>query len=267
MDIQFIDPVPAVLEEARRITGKDIEFIPRDNMPTYAIFKIARKSMPSHLIYYRKDHDDIINHIIVHECGHLFRIFRCPENQRLMPYSDREIKISALRKIEHEMTELAKVIPVEKIPSFMDFCYNGLVHQLTNLPPDIMIEKWIFNEFPALRQLQLKSLNKQLADSVVSFTKPESRMMPHTILYASNVMSYAFFRILGFHVGQNFIRQFRSMPYLDKGKELAALTEKEHVDSHQGDNLMIDKWADFLNVPNWFKWRNFEDIPSNYTNV
>lgn len=79
MDIQFIDPVPAVLEEAKRITGKDIEFIPRDNMSTYAIFKMARKkTCPPHLIYYRKDHDDIINHLIVHECGHLFQDFPLP---------------------------------------------------------------------------------------------------------------------------------------------------------------------------------------------
>lgn len=119
-----------------------------------------------------------------------------------MPYSDREIKNNALKKIEHEMTELVKVIPGERIPQLMDFCYNGLVHQLTNFPPDIMIEKWIFNEFPALRQLQLKSLNKQLADSVASFTMPESRLMPHTILYASNVMNYAFFVFWDFTSGR-----------------------------------------------------------------
>ena len=96
MDIHFIDPVPAVLEEVKNVTGKGIEFIVKDNLTTYAALKMARKDMPSHLIYYKKEHDEIINHLIVHECGHLFRIFKCPENQRLIPYSDQRIKHNAL---------------------------------------------------------------------------------------------------------------------------------------------------------------------------
>ena len=88
--------------------------------------------------------------------------------------------------------------------------------------------------------------------------------MPAQILNASNVMNYAFFRILGFHVGQNFIKQYSSSPCINKGKELAGLTEKEYSDSHQGDNLMIDKWAAFLNLSDWFKWRGFEDVPASY---
>jgi len=77
-------------------------------------------------------------------------------------------------------------------------------------------------------------------------------------------MNYAFFRSLGFHVGQNFIKQYSSSPCINKGKELAALTEKEYSENHRGDNLMIDKGAAFLNLYNWFKWRDFEDVPANY---
>jgi hypothetical protein len=27
---------------------------------------------------------------------------------------------------------------------------------------------------------------------------------------------------------------------------------------------MIDKWAAFVNISDWFKWRGFEDVPPNY---
>jgi hypothetical protein len=54
MDIQFIDPVPAVLEEVKNVTGKGIKFIPKENLATYAELKMARKDMPSHLIYYKE---------------------------------------------------------------------------------------------------------------------------------------------------------------------------------------------------------------------
>jgi hypothetical protein len=266
MDIQFIDPVPAVLEEVKNTTGKGIEFIAKENLAAsaYATIKMARKDMPSHLIYYKKDHDEIINHLIVHECGHLFRIFKCPENQRLMPYSDQQIKYNALKTIENEIMALTDILSEDQIAHLSDIWYNGPIHQVTNLPPDIMIEKWIFDQFPALRPLQLKSLNKQLTEAVAGLTKTLSRMTPPTILFASNVMNYAFFRILGLHVGQNFIRRYSSTPYISKGKELTSITEKDYDDSHEGDNLMIDKWAAFVNISDWFKWRGFEDVPPNY---
>jgi len=47
-------------------------------------------------------------------------------------------------------------------------------------------------------------------------------------------------------------------------KKLADLTEKEYSDDHRGDNLMIDRWAAFLNLTHWFAWRGFEDVPPGY---
>jgi len=264
MDIQFIDPVPAVLEEVKNATGKDIEFIVKEDLTTYAALKMARKDMPSHLIYYKKEHDEIINHLIVHECGHLFRIFKCSENQRLMPYSDQQIKYKALKTIENEIMALANILSEDQIAQIIDIWFNGLVRQVTNLPPDIMIEKWIYDQFPALRPLQLKSLKKQHSESMAGLTEMTHKVTPHTILFASNVMNYAFFRIIGLHIGQNFIRAYSSTRYIGKGKELASVTERNYIDSHEGDNVMIDRWAAFVNISDWFKWRGFEDVPPNY---
>jgi hypothetical protein len=264
MDLLLIDPVPAVLEEVRRLTGKGIEFIPKEDLPTFAALRMARKNMPSHIMFYKKEHDEIINHLIVHECGHLLRTFRCPENQRLIPYSDPEIKHAALRKIENEIAGIAKILPEDQTAHIIELWYSGLIRQLTNFPPDIMIEKWIYDRFPMLRELQLESIKKQHAEAVSGLTETVRKITPYAILFASNVMNYAFFRILGLHIGQNFTRQYSSTIYIGKGKELAAMTEKDHADSHEGDNIMIDKWASFLKISDWFKWRGFEDVPPDY---
>lgn len=266
MDIQFIDPIPEVLEEVKSTTGKGIEFVQKEDLPTYAAIQMARKNMPSHLIYYKKEHDEIINHLIVHECGHLLRTFKCPENQRLIPYSNQSIKYNALKKIENEIVDITKILSEDRIANFINFLYDGLIRQVTNLPPDIMIEKWIYDQFPMLRSLQLKSIKKQHAEAVSGLTEKFRKIAPYTILFASNVMNYTFFRILGLHIGQNFIRQYSSTSYIGKGKELAAITEKDYINSHEGDNIMIEKWANYLNISDWFKWRGFEDVPPDYCN-
>jgi len=177
------------------------------------------------------------------------------------------MKYHALKQMEREIMALSKTLSEDKIASIIDLWYTGLIRQVTNLPPDIMIEKWIYDQFPNLRTLQLKSLNKQLVESISGLSEAVRRITPYTILFASNVVNYAFFRILGLHIGQNFIKRYSSTPYLDKGKELFSITERDYDDSHQGDNLMIDKWAAFVNISDWFKWRGFEDVPPDYGKI
>jgi hypothetical protein len=43
-------------------------------------------------------------------------------------------------------------------------------------------------------------------------------------------MNYAFFRLLGLHIGQNLVREYSATNYLIKGKELAATTAKDYED-------------------------------------
>lgn len=263
MSLDFIKPVNELLEKVKELTGKDIEFIEKDDLPVYAGLKLARKHMPAHLLFYKTEHDEVINHLVAHECGHALRMFSVSEEKRLIPYSDNEIKLKALTEIEPEIQRVSKVLPFEKLTLIVNLWYSGLVSQVTNFPSDIMIEKWLFDDYPALRSYQLQSYNKQHQEAIAGLSKQIREITPRQILDASNVMNYAFFRIIGMHFGINYVRPYNSSPYFDKGKKLAAMTASD-INDYGGDIEMVTKWADFLNLSGWFAWRDFESTPEGY---
>ena len=78
-------------------------------------------------------------------------------------------------------------------------------------------------------------------------------------------MNYAFFRILKFHFGINFIERYNNTKYIGNGKKLASSTEAEYIDNYDGDIQMINKSADFLKLSNCFEWAGFENIPNSYS--
>ncbi|MFA5794954.1 MAG: hypothetical protein WC980_07835, partial [Candidatus Brocadiia bacterium] len=168
---------------------------------------------------------------------------------------------------QDDIHKLSKIFSAEKMPKLIDLWYEGLIKQLTNLSPDIMIEKWLYDTYPNLRHYQLQSIQKQHKDAMVGLSDEVSKMTPKKVFDACNTMNYAFFRILGLHVETNFIRPYNNSGYISKGKELAKITEENYADSYEGDIQMINKWAAFLDLKHWFEWTDFENVPAGYPNV
>lgn len=266
MSLDLVPDVKLILAEVEEISHKRIEFIEKEELSTYAGVKIARKNMPAHLIIYKREHGPIINHLIAHECGHIIRIYQAPEQKRVIPSTDDKIKLTALQEIEEDIIKLSKKIPFEKLSKFVNIWYDGLVRQLTNYPPDIMIEKWLYDKYPSLRPFQLESIQKQHKDALVGLSDEVRELTPEKMFYASNIMNYAFFRILGIHFGVNFIRPFYDSGFVGKGKALSKITEENYQNDFDGDVEMVNKWTAFFELGKWFVWADFENVPRDYLN-
>jgi hypothetical protein len=264
MGLQLIKPVRDILEKVRETTDKKVEFVEKNDLPTYAGIKMARKNMPAHLLFHKREYNELANHLIAHECCHILRMFSLPEEKRLIPMSNREIKYAALREMEAEITRISKIIPAEGVAEIFSLWLNGIVRQVTNHPPDIMIEKWLFDEYPELRPYQLQSIKKQHQEALSGLKDRVKEITPGKIFDASNIMNYVFFRIIGFHIKTNFIRPYSQTVYVGKGKELAEYTEKNYINNYEGDIKMIDYWANYLGLSKWFAWTSFGNVPENY---
>jgi len=227
----LIAPVKEILDKVKQTTSKEIQFVEKDDLTTYAALRMARKNMPAHIIFVKKEHDEIINHLIAHECGHVLRLFGVPEEKRLIAITNDQIKLNALSEIEAEIQELSTALPFDRLAQVVNLWYTGIFRQVTNFPPDIMIEKWLYDNYPELRQYQLKSIKKQHQEALTGLSTEVVNMTPLKFLDVSNIMNYAFFRILGFHFGINFIKPYNNTKYIGTGKKLASLTEAEYIDN------------------------------------
>ena len=144
-------------------------------------------------MYYKREHTGIVNHLIAHECAHILRIYGVGPESRLIPFTNDELKLKALKDIEPEIQQLSQMIPFERLGQIANMWYAGMIKQLTNYPSDIMIEKWIYDEYPDLRPCQSQYMKKQYGEAVQALSSQVERMTPRKILKASNGMNYAFF--------------------------------------------------------------------------
>jgi len=217
--------------------------------------------MPEHIIYYKSDKDKILNHIIAHECGHIIRIFQAEPSKRVVPFSSSNNFVLASKEMENDIKKISRLIPKSKFDSLLKMLFDGLITQITNLPVDIKIEEWIYNEYPGLREYQRMSLKKQVEEALSGLSPNIKSITPSKIYIASHTMNYAFFNALSRKLNYPF--EYEKNEFKIKGDKLIDISEK-YENNFEGDITKINEWAEVLNISNWFGWMDFEKIPENY---
>ena len=265
MSLELIPAVHEILDKVKTLTGKEVRFVEKKDHPSFASIKVARKSMEAHLLLYKPERSGLINHLVAHECGHVLRMYAVPVEKRLIPRSDSVVKKRGLIRIQGEIDKLSSVLPIDKLDRIVNMWYDGLVSQVINQPPDIMIEKWLYIDYPALRHYQQQSIQNQRREALAGLSDRVAQVTPPTIVDASNIMNYAFFKLLGETFGVNYVGPYRQTPYIARGGNLAKVTQD--CPDYDGDVENIKNWAEFLGISGWFEWAGFEDVPENYDKI
>ena len=263
-DLDLIPTTRQILHQVEELTQKKFKFVEKNDLPCFAKVKPARSKIDHHVIFYKKSHDEIINHLIAHECGHIIRIFSAPEQKRIVPFTNENHFKNAIIEMKEEIKKIPLSLPKQQMDQIMKMWFNGLISQLTNTPPDLMIEKWIYDTYKELRGYQLESIKRQWKDAIVGMKPEIKNITPLKIFNSSNIMNCAFYYIISAELKDNFAQPYDSTPYREKGKKLAELTQKNYQNNLEGDVEKINEWADFLNLSKWFGWTNFENVPKDY---
>jgi hypothetical protein len=258
MALNLMDCVRTILALVEERTGREIKFVERGDLPVSAELKVAGKGDPAHRILYRENHDEEIHYLVAHQCGHVLRLFGADAGQRFIPVANRKTMMSYLFEMDDELHRLSSVFGPEKVRKLIRLWYEGVVFQVTRMPPDIMIDKWLYDEYPELRPIQLRSLKRQRRAAIMGLSDDMRKITPSKVYYASNVMNYAYFKILEDHFRLDFVAPYHGTVYLFDGGSLVRLTERDYANNHQGDRVMIDQWAERLRLTTWFEWKQLD---------
>lgn len=255
MPLELISAVKDILKLVEERTGKSIQCVERNDLPMSAEFRTAAKDEATHRLFHRSSYDEQINYIIANQCGHILRLYGVPEEQRFMPVANYRTMMSYVMEMGDEFHRLEKVFGQEKIKRMIRLWYEGVVFQLTKMPPDIMIDKWLYDEYPDLRPIQIRSLTRQRKEAVQSLAQDTRKFTPEKIYRISNIMNYTFFKVLEDHFRLDWVTPYHSTIFISDGSALAKLTERNYVNTHTGDRAMIDAWAKHLDLTTWFEWK------------
>src|SRR5919198_610292 len=209
-----------------------------------------------------------VDHLIAHECGHVMRLWSVSPEERRLATSDRELQVAAIEQLGDELTRLAnKGIPPEVLARMFETVYHGTVRQVTNVPIDLCIERWLYEDYPGLREAQRESLLSQLREAQQVLAPNIAQATPPTVFHASNAMNCAFARgVARLYDEPNLAEPYRDSPFWTIGGDLLTLLDRVRDDA-QGDVEVVDRWAERLHVQGWYRWAALDSPPPAQTVV
>ncbi|MGI8550044.1 MAG: hypothetical protein ACR2PL_04470 [Dehalococcoidia bacterium] len=252
-----------VLRLAQQLTDKAIRLREVDHLEgeVNALLRHPTRAGRPFEIVYRSGQDDVLDHLIAHEVGHVVRLYRVPEAERHLAMVQPAHRERAARQLLTEVPDaLWQLSPTKLADLFIDW-HQNVATQVANFPADLRIEQWIHDRYRGLRSVQERSLLREVARNEPLFHPLVRRLTPPTIYQATMAMNAA----QAWHMSQLYVRPQLMDPFAlnrfsDVGKVLAEMVFTASDDGHRSDMVASDIWAAALGLSGWFSWQSYRQM-------
>ena len=156
------------------------------------------------------------------------------------------------RLIEEHLAKSSTGIPASMVPQLCQQLGHGLGLQLRSMPIAIRVDEWLYRDYPALAELQRKSIERQLQEAMQALGPSVRAFAPQRIIDANVGMSCAFAKFWAVTWKEPEVEvPFVSAGYGKIGDELLGLVQSMDW-SPDGDRELVNQWAQRLGLASWF---------------
>ncbi len=236
-----------ILHIAEQLSGRPVRVQEDPKLNVLATIKIARGSMPMHMIAYRPISGRQPDYHICYQCGFVVRLFETPPDARF----DFGISPETSSKMD---TLLADRSLPPQARMAKDMLTNGLLTQLRSIPIGLRIDDWLWSLCPDLREEQVASARLQLKDNAQALSPNVRQLFPNKVVKANTAMNAAFALFWTTKLEDpSIILPYRSIGADIDGKVLLDIFGKLQS-KPTGDCGLVDRWAEQLGLLSWYKW-------------
>lgn len=242
-----------ILSQVEKVSGVRAELVPDPTLPVLATVSMAKGNIPAHIVKYNPNKRGI-DYNIAYECCFILRLFANEPEERF-EFATNE---SARRAVRRSLSSNKKIrrmgLPDPAVHQFADQLYNGLMTQLRSVPIGMRIDRWLWDSYPDLREMQKASIVRQQQDNVQGLS-PEIKAMAPTTIFNANVAMNSAYAIYADQLfgSEIYVIPYRSAGFENTGERLLEICSEVPSDASR-DRELVDGWAEELEIQEWYEW-------------
>lgn len=260
MKLELLECVNELLEKVKIETGKEVLIFENDQLQTMVEAKTAMEDDDNHFIAYAPNFTPDINHLIATKAVQFLRVFREQSKNRKTAVAYQEHLNSARMSIALEVKDKPHLEVVLNDPTLTSTWVLSLINQLISQPVSINIERYLYEHYPELREFQKNVIAAQFNDFNLTLSPEVEQLSPSVIYNTSAIMNYVYLRSMDDITGTTFVQDLNYIVKKRKCEKLYEYTKDNLEDSTLSDRKIIDYWAEFFSISEWYTWINFDSV-------
>ena len=187
------------------------------------------------------------------------RMFECPPEKRFLiasaPEGDR-----ALESILRSPDGIAQKYRLgeAQLDSFKSQLLNGLITHLRSVPIGLRVSEKLTLDYPDLLELEVKHVEKELEIARQTRSANVKAMIPAEIYNPTQYINAAYAIFWAGRLEKpNIVNPYRLEGFEVHGQKLLDIFENI-PNQPTNDYELIDLWADYLNIRNWYTWLPYQ---------
>ncbi len=247
------DAARAIEDELYAISGKPVLVHKDPAVAGYASIRIASADSPAHLLRYNPEFEPDLPYLSAFQCGLALRVAQADPACRFDLISTDGMHQNVQQLVEETLKNNDANYPMATVLQLCNQLGHGLGLQLRSIPVAIRLDEWIHRQYPVLRTLQRKSIERQLQEAMQSLGPSIRKFAPQQIIDANVSMNCAFAKFWASTWNEPEIAlPFISAGYGTVGDDLLELVQT--LDPRPAaDRDLVTRWAERLDLTRWFQ--------------
>lgn len=251
---EFLPSANQALAELEEATGKPVQIVEDPELNVLATIRRAGPGEASHVLRIKGGQNQAADYLIVFECRMALRDGPGPRAVLRDNPSVRERVISECRQLHHQLAP-------DRAQELGTFIYRGLILQLRSMGPGMLVDRWIREHCPDLRDAQAQAMEAEITGNL-AVLKPSTRDNYPAAVYGASISMNAAYAIHGGDLlGKPYLAvPYRSQGYGEIGRRLIALALGTADPTEElTERQIIDAWAQELGVEGWYEWSELSE--------
>lgn len=240
----FLPCTKEVIGRAEELSGKPVRIVEDPSLAMISRHRLARRQMPTHILWYRNVSGLSPDYSICFECGFIIRTYLNPSDQRfgLAPSHDASKEIRSLLR---RFPEASKV---------WDLIRDTVLMHLYSVPIGLRVDEWLSGNYPQLRSDQVACAQIQLRNNLLAMSPEDRRWLPEKLFKWNTAINAAFAVYWAESLDDSsIVRPFQSLGFVPQGEALIR-TFRRVGNAPTEDCRLVDAWAAELGLSEWYQW-------------
>ncbi|MEZ5044061.1 MAG: tetratricopeptide repeat protein [Saprospiraceae bacterium] len=255
-EIEAPELFSGLLKELEKKTGKKIDVIVDNGIPTAAKIEIAEyRGRDHHMVRYKEQAHGVA-HLVMHELIHLELIqeARTLSENKLFTTNDRN-RQTFWKTVALEKKKMLKGgLDNSRIDGFLTQLFEGINLQIYNAPIDLFIEQRLYNRYEKLRPIQFLSLLNLLKEAIAGANNETAKKISPKFVRDANI-TLSFTQLFQFQelFGVDLTRQIKEPILEKKAKTIYQEYLRMKEDKEPGEEYdLIEWWAEDVKLKPYF---------------